>query len=218
MSSIVIFGDSITQGFWDTRGGWVQRIRSKFDEEFLLEDVFDGSVPYLDFYNLGIDGDTSNGVLSRLEDDLKPRLGDDGDVVVFAVGSNDAIVENGKPWTAEDQFKENLAKLLGVAQKHVSKIMFVGLTPCDETLTTPVPGQDAYCTNERLRLFDQIMRDFCSENAVKFVNVFDKFLNAMGEEKLLADGSHPNNAGSQLVADIVEPRLREMVSGAEEKL
>lgn len=28
---VLVFGDSITQGYWDTEGGWVKRIRSHYD-------------------------------------------------------------------------------------------------------------------------------------------------------------------------------------------
>ncbi len=33
---IIVFGDSIAQGFWDKKGGWVQRLREVFDEKMLL--------------------------------------------------------------------------------------------------------------------------------------------------------------------------------------
>lgn len=29
---VLVFGDSITQGFWGTRGGWVDKLRQHYDE------------------------------------------------------------------------------------------------------------------------------------------------------------------------------------------
>ena len=30
---IIVFGDSITQGYWDPHGGWVQRLRNFLDRK-----------------------------------------------------------------------------------------------------------------------------------------------------------------------------------------
>lgn len=62
---ILIFGDSITQGFWDTNGGWVDKLRKHYDE-LQLQD-FDKNPPTV--FNLSIDADTSQNILQRAEED-----------------------------------------------------------------------------------------------------------------------------------------------------
>ena len=61
MAHYLIFGDSITQGFNDLTGGWVQRLR----ESLTLDDFV---------INLGVSGDTSDGLLARFEVELNPII------------------------------------------------------------------------------------------------------------------------------------------------
>lgn len=83
MAHYLIFGDSITQGFNDLTGGWVQRLR----ESLTLDDFV---------INLGVSGDTSDGLLARFEVELKPRLSTEGEsnIILIAIGSNDSAWNN----------------------------------------------------------------------------------------------------------------------------
>jgi lysophospholipase L1-like esterase len=72
--AIVFLGDSITQGWHDD---------------------FDGAFPELKTANRGISGDTTRGVLVRLQEDviaLNPRA------VVLLIGTNDLDEAGGNPW------------------------------------------------------------------------------------------------------------------------
>ncbi len=131
MVRILIFGDSIAYGACDKEGGWVQRLRKFFDENY--ED-------YL-IYNLSISGDTTEELIKRFEFEAKQRLKEkDETIIIFAIGINDSqfVHSKNKNRIALEKFKENLRKLIQLAKKFSSKIIFVGLTPVDETKTTPI--------------------------------------------------------------------------------
>ena len=77
--AVVFLGDSITQGWHDD---------------------LDGSFPELKVANRGISGDTTRGVLIRLQEDvlaLHPRA------VVLLIGTNDLEEAGGNPWVVASQ-------------------------------------------------------------------------------------------------------------------
>ena len=65
--TIICFGDSITYGNWDPKGGWVGRLRNYLDTKSL--GAYEGADLYSKFYTLtynqGIPGDTSTGLFAR---------------------------------------------------------------------------------------------------------------------------------------------------------
>lgn len=60
---VLVFGDSITQGFWDLDGGWVARLRRTYDKQ-MIEGVNDDP-PSL--FNLGVSGDSSDDIVTRFD-------------------------------------------------------------------------------------------------------------------------------------------------------
>ena len=56
------------------------------------------------------------------------------------------------------------------------------------------------------------MSGIANEHNIPFIPVFDKFLAKLTENShLLPDGLHPNREGHQLIADIVLPKLQELL-------
>ena len=200
---ILVFGDSITQGFWDTDGGWVQRIRTVYDKE-TIKTGYD--LPTI--FNLGISGNSSGDIVERFEAETEARYQDEKLGLVFAVGVNDSRTKSGVNFSEPKEYKSNLEKLLAMARKYSDKIVFVGLTPCVEERSNPVSWGDTGYTNDRIRVFNQILEDFCHDNALEFIDILTPFTEAGAKTELLPDSLHPNNEGHQLIADIVLPRLQ----------
>jgi hypothetical protein len=93
MASILCFGDSITQGFVDLEGGWTQRLRRRLDQDASVP-MGATTFPVHAVFNLGISGDTAEGLLARLEPELGPRRLGDQTIVVVAVGVNQRAVDS----------------------------------------------------------------------------------------------------------------------------
>lgn len=200
---VLVFGDSITQGFWDTDGGWVQRIRTVYDKE-TIKTGYD--LPTI--FNLGISGNSSGDIVERFEAETEARYQDEKLGLVFAVGVNDSRTKSGVNFSEPKEYKSNLEKLLAMARKYSDKIVFVGLTPCVEERSNPVSWGDTGYTNDRIRVFNQVLEDFCHDNALEFIDILTPFTEAGAKTELLPDSLHPNNEGHQLIADIVLPRLQ----------
>ena len=145
--------------------------------------------------NAGVSGDTSAGGLRRLDWALEG----DVKVLIVAFGGNDGL--RGLPVA---QMKENLSQIIDRARERSIVVILAGME------APPNFGQE-YATG-----FRQAFRDVALNKRVLFI----PFLlnNVAGKPELnQADGIHPNQQGTQIVADtvwsVLEPLLDQM-SGA----
>jgi len=60
---VLIFGDSITQGFWDIEGGWAARLRKTYDQKAVDSDDYDQPT----IFNLGVSGNSNGDVIKPLK-------------------------------------------------------------------------------------------------------------------------------------------------------
>ncbi|HMI09590.1 MAG TPA: hypothetical protein VK497_04335 [Candidatus Saccharimonadales bacterium] len=66
---ILVFGDSIAYESWDTEGGWVERIK----RDAHLQTIQSEGMNKRQVINLGIGGNTSTGILKRLQNEIETR-------------------------------------------------------------------------------------------------------------------------------------------------
>jgi len=207
MTRILVFGDSITAGSYDhEEGGWVNRLRKFLDVKVLTESKFSYRI-----YNLGISGDTTEGLLHRLESEAKNRIKETEDnVIIFQIGLNDSILilDKGKLITSSKKFSKNIQKLVKISSKITKNIIFVGLTPVNESKVVPIPWRrEAAYKNEHIRKYDYIIKEVCNKNNVKFVEMFQEIGKVNYYDKLLEDGVHPNSEGHQKMFEIIKDFL-----------
>ncbi len=197
--TILIFGDSITYGACDNEGGWVKRLR-KFLDDKNLSDESDFSV-----YNLGINGDNTEALLKRFEQEIRIRFDSkEKTIFIFAIGINDSqfIPTKNSFRVPLENFKNNILFLISRVKQFSGKIIFVGLTPIKELKTTPIPWDtDKFYKNEYIQKYDEIIKKVCEENDLLFIEVFDQL---KGNENLSEDGLHPNSEGHRKIFEIVK--------------
>lgn len=208
MVRILVFGDSITYGAWDKEGGWVRRLRKSLDEDNLSK--LSNSDFYCIVYNLGVSGDDTEHLLERFEHETKSRL-EEGDetIIIFAIGINDSQFnpDNNNFNTPPQKFQSNIKSLMNLARKFSSKIIFIGLTPVNESKTSPIPWEvDKSYKNDYIRKYNEIIKSICKENKISFIEIFDKFVKE-NYNNLLEDGLHPNSEGHKQIFEIVRDFL-----------
>ncbi len=196
MAHVIAFGASITYGAWDTEGGWVARLRKYLDAKYLIPK----HPKYFLTYNLGISGDNSQGLLKRFEPELKLRLDDEEEnILIISIGINDSqfVLKDKKNRISPKDYQANLTKILCLAKKYSTKIVFVGITPCDETKTSPLAWDKSKCyKNEYIKKYNDIAHDVCRQNKIGFIDVLPLLL---GKNYLFEDGLHPNSQGHELI-------------------
>lgn len=206
MAQVLCFGDSITLGLWDGQGGWVQRLRTYVEAN---------SVTYEHVvYNVGIDGDTSNQLLKRIDHDINLRKYPTGQVVIIAIGTNDSVFRLDTKETDCDEasFSDNLSRLVTLARKHTEKILLIGTLPCEESKMQPMPWstKGKSYSNERLKKFNAVIQDVAKQNKLVSVDMFDEMLSDTYQE-MLSDGIHPNDRGHEWIYNQIKPKLMAML-------
>ncbi|MBT4208904.1 SGNH/GDSL hydrolase family protein [Candidatus Woesearchaeota archaeon] len=198
MNKIIhIFGDSIAYGDFDIEnGGWINR----------LKDFLDVNNYNIDVRNLGIQGDTTEGLLKRFYTESK--IIEKTDIIIFAIGINDLkhIGKNTQSIISLEKFQENLEKLIIQAKKITKDIILLGLTNIDETKTLPVfwngENTNIFFNKSDVNLYNSKIKDISQENNLKFIDMLDLL-----ENEDLEDGLHPNSRGHQKIFNKVKDFL-----------
>jgi lysophospholipase L1-like esterase len=205
---IFVFGDSIVHGFYDNAGGWVGRIASTLHQKTLDSIVQGDGSSYFEVFNLGVSGDTTEGVLSRIKQEVEARrLYAQEELIIIAVGINDSVLLSDNTVNMDVYtFQTSYEKLINEALKLSSHVYCLGLTAVDEELTSPWSGSSTgkQWRNNRINLFEDSIKQSATRLDVPFLPVHDEFLGKIetGHE-FLADGLHPNDAGHEFLASTV---------------
>lgn len=172
--SLVFLGDSITQGWGDD---------------------FGGRFPGVKLANRGINGDTTRGMLFRLQDDvlaLKPTG------VVLLLGTND-LEENAEPETIAGNLKLILAEL----KKHDPKmpVILCQVFPSSESKKRPADK-----IKQINKLYSAAVK---GDSQVILVETWPLFANENGDAKEaeFPDLVHPNKTGYDKWAAALRPIL-----------
>jgi lysophospholipase L1-like esterase len=203
MFGILAFGDSIVFGRGNNIDrGWVGRLRRYFE----AKDYYNG------VYNLGIPGNNSTDLLNRFETEctarIKKNYPEDRFIILIGIGINDSKFVDTKdnPETEPAKFKENILKLIELSKKYTDEVIFIGLTPVDESLTDPY--ETTFFFNERIKQFNDTVSECCKDKGTLFLDMFSE-LQKLDYTKLLDDGLHLNAAGYDKMYEIIKDFLIE---------
>ena len=203
LKRICVFGASITWGAFDNeKGGWVNRLKIYLESEYHRE---------YRVFNLGISGDCSKKILARIENEI---IGREPDIIIFGFGSNDSRFNNISDDSVEtsiSQFKANILKIINISKKFSNKIIFIGITPCNEDKTTPtIWSNTEYFTNKSIKKYNSIIKEICKKEKILFLDQLDDWLK--DDYKILldsTDGLHPNAQGHEKMFQRVKDFLME---------
>ena len=177
---IVFLGDSITEGWRDARPAFFQRGR----------------------INRGISGQTTPQMLLRMYSDvvaLRPKA------VHIMAGTND-IAGNTGPMTAE-MSEDNFSAMTDIAHRHGIHVLLAPVPPA-----ASYPWQPKVQTRPRIAELNQWLERFARRSGATWVDyrrVLDDGTGAM-KHGLADDGVHPNGAGYDAMASVIEPILQHM--------
>ncbi len=184
---ICFIGDSIVNGTGDDDAlGWVGRIVAKARAEG--RDITS--------YNLGIRRDTSADIAARwraeVERRLPPVYRHEG-LLAFSFGTNDCADENSAPRVPFDRAVVNTEAILSEAAAFAPTLM-IG----------PAPTQDEP-TDRRTRVLSAAQQAICARIGVPFLAIFDFVASCetWRQDARRGDGTHPNGAGYEALADFI---------------
>ena len=189
---IIVFGDSIAQGYHDTCGGWVDRLK-----QYVLKNNKDASI-----FNLGISGDKVEHVVKRFNYEIgaRTKLWDsfDNSIIILAVGTNDTYKQGKNPdsVTNKSVFANDYSRLIDMAKIEAQHVLVCSILPVDELRATPVSWDNISYFNEIIDSYNVSIQNLCSEKGVKYL---DSNLEAkkIDWDSMIYDGTHPNNDGHE---------------------
>lgn len=180
---IVVLGDSITAGQGLTTS---QAFPSRLQEMFAAEGYAEVEV-----LNAGMSGDTTAGGLRRVESLLAPNVR----VGVVALGGNDAL-----RGLSTIQTKENLDAILAQFAAAGVPVVFAGME-------APTNYGEDYRANFRA-VFSSLAAEH--KRGVVFVPFLLEGVGGMPQFNQ-ADGIHPNEQGARMIAELLYPKLRDLI-------
>lgn len=196
----LFFGDSITYGEYDgIFGGWVDILK-----RYALQKYNEGNTNELIIFNLGIGGETTEGLINRLPHEMKARNSADGNIVFIGYGANDLAVKDGNQLVNPEKFKANIELAIQDAKLYSDDIYLVSILPFSEKIDGKISATGKIRTNKDVLIYNQIIKDIAAENALIYIDFYSAFLE--DKEILLSkDGVHPNEKGYGMMAEIAIP-------------
>lgn len=191
MKTVCIFGDSIAVGYnAPNEEGWAYHLK-KFLEERDIE---------IKIVNLGIDGETSRGILSHIESECEKHKPEE---IILAVGINDSAYSfsEHRPATPRDQFEKNVTEILQIAETYAKKIVIIGITRVDERRSTFSDDNNIVYQYQNITIqkYNDSLKGISDSKKVIFVSVFD----LLSDEEL-DDGWHPTGEGHKKLLEVIK--------------
>lgn len=201
MKTIIALGDSITFGRFDeSKGGWVSRLKKYYESKDIFHAV----------YNLGVPGDNSKRLLQRIDIECSSRARyiwkEDKHLILIAIGINDSrgYESPDNLDVPPEEYEENVLKIISIAKKHTKDVAIIGITPVDESITSPF--ENTYFTNVRIEEYNDILKTICKKEKILFIDIYNE-MKKTNYTKLLADGLHPNSAGYDKMYEIIRMNI-----------
>jgi len=196
----LFFGDSITYGEYDgVFGGWVDILK-----RYALQKFHEGNGDELILFNLGIGGETTEGLLKRIPHELEARNSADGNIIFLSFGANDLAIKDGKQVVEPEKFKNNIMTAVNHARQFSNEIYLVSILPFSEKVDGVVVSSGKLRTNEEVIVYNQILKDLAAEHSLGYIDFYSAFLEDK-EILLSADGVHPNEKGYGMMAEVAIP-------------
>ncbi|SIT17939.1 SGNH/GDSL hydrolase family protein [Chryseobacterium gambrini] len=195
----LFFGDSITYGEYDgVFGGWVDILK-----RYALQKYNEGSKELI-IFNLGIGGETTEGLVKRISSEMAARNSDEGNIIFLGYGANDLAVKEDNYLVNPEKFRENILKAVQEAEKYSQTIYLISILPIAEKLDGIITASGKLRTNDEVLVYNQILKQIAKENSLNYIDFHSAFL--QDKEILLSeDGIHPNEKGYGIMAEIAIP-------------
>lgn len=196
----LFFGDSITYGEYDgVFGGWVDILK-----RYALQKYHEGNGDELILFNLGIGGETTEGLLKRMPVELEARNSADGNLVFISYGANDLAIKEGVQIVNPEQFRSNIIAAVQHAQRFSRDIYLVSILPIAKDIDGVVVSSGKLRSNEEVTAYNDILKNIAADYALGYIDFHSALLKDK-EVLLSADGVHPNEKGYGMMAEIAIP-------------
>ena len=208
MASIICFGDSITCGESDADyGGWADRIKTRCLSRIISATVSGSGSDKISVFNMGISGETTNGLIQRFQHEFITRLADDKqNTVLFGYGANDLAKQDGNYLVDIETYIDNISRCIEFSLEKSANVVLINVTPIAAELDGIPNVNNRIRNDETIRCYNQALLTLSVKYSVNLIDVYTPF-NDNKEAYLTADGLHPNSAGHELLYQVISKSL-----------
>lgn len=200
MTNCLFFGDSITYGEYDgVLGGYVDYLKRYCHSEY-----YNKNAKEVNCFNLGIGGETTQGLLNRFTTEINARLSPDDNLIFFFYGANDLVIKNNQEIVSLEDFEQNMISAIQKAKDYSTKIYLLSIIPISKEIDGLLVSSVKVRTTARIELFNQSIQKIAEKEDVHFLDIYSIF-NSNKEALLSKDGVHPNENGYELIAENIKP-------------
>lgn len=180
-----VFGDSVTQASYVT-DSWPNQLRTYLEQKSTQD--------YINFYNLGIGGNTSTDILNRFKTEALVRQPTH---LIFAYGVNDASWDTSanKPVVSLKDFKINTVSIIETAKSLTQDIVFI--SPVFGTLVEESGGWRY--TRSRVEEYNTLLKQLVTSAGFTYIDL----VNTLADSDFM-DRLHPNDSGHSKMFDQIK--------------
>ncbi|WP_294222691.1 GDSL-type esterase/lipase family protein [uncultured Chryseobacterium sp.] len=195
----LFFGDSITYGEYDgVFGGWVDILK-----RYALQKYNEGSKELI-LYNLGIGGETTEGLVKRISHEMEARNSAEGNIVFIGYGANDMAVKNGTQTVEPERFKANIITAVQKAKSYAEAIYLISILPVSANIDGIAVASGKRRSTAQILRYNRILQEIAGEYNLNYLDFYSGFV-ADKELLLSRDGVHPNEKGYGIMAEMAIP-------------
>jgi len=214
MLKILCFGDSITYGENDpVNGGWVELLKKQFLTKYansLFQEAF--------VFNLGIGGETTDGLICRFESEFSSRTHkNQNSIVILSYGANDIVIHKGKNKVPQQYFERNLLQSIKRAQSLGGRVVLTGILPIADSNDGTVNQHGDIRFSRDVESYNRLLKNISKENQCQYIDLFAEFKRHSAKSLFCEDGLHPNSEGHQLIFYSVDKTLAVLSHQTSEK-
>lgn len=166
MTNCLFFGDSITYGEYDgILGGWVDYLKRFCHQKYYNENAKEVNV-----FNLGIGGESTYGLLKRIDAEIKVRISTDTNLIFLFYGANDLAIKNNVDIVSIQQFEQNILKAIQIAKQYTSEIFLLTILPISYTIDGKIVPSGKLRTNTRVDLYNQVLEKIATKQDIQLLN------------------------------------------------
>lgn len=192
----LFFGDSITYGEYDgVFGGWVDILK-----RYALQKYNEGSNELIVF-NLGIGGETTEGLVKRISNEMEARNSSEGNIVFIGYGANDLAIKEGVQAIKPERFKENILTAVQKAKQYAEDIYLISILPVAERIDGIKVASGKLRSTADILKYNLMLKEIADENALHYLDFYSGFVDDK-EVLLSTDGVHPNEKGYGIMAEM----------------
>lgn len=182
----------------DIADGSIVFVGDSHTEYFALDEYFQ-NFPVI---NRGIYGDTTKGVINRLNESV---LNLNPSKIFLLIGVNDI----NKTGETNEAIVENIREIIKRIRNVIPdvKIYVQSLYPVNKYGKNSRRTHVFKLDNKRIIAINQLLESFCSSEHIVYIDMFSRLTDKNGElyEEFTIEGLHLNAAGYRFIAEILRP-------------